>query len=136
MWRKGRQRSAPPVILPSLDRLSTLIERVVELIDAVGATPVPAPEPVPEAPREPEPQPQAATTAGGEEAWLAFVPSPHGYRLLERQGAVPAPGAAVQLDELRFRVLRLAPSPLPGDRRRCVHLEGEERPAEARTSDA
>jgi hypothetical protein len=135
MWPKGRRRSAPPVILPSLDRLSTLIDRVVELVDAVGATPVPSPEPVPEPPREAaEPAPAAAES--GEEVWLAFVPSPGGYRLVERDGPLPAAGAVLELDEGRYRVLRLAPSPLPRDGRRCVHLEREEPPTEARTFDA
>ena len=132
MWPIGRRRSSStsPVILPSLDRLSTLIERVVELVDAVGSTSVPAPEPVPEPPRDPEP----ATAA--EEAWLAFVPSPHGYRLLERDGALPGAGEVLELDDGSYRVLRTAASPLPRDRRRCVHLEREERPEEAGTFDA
>lgn len=136
MWPKGRRRSAPPVILPSLDRLSTLIERVVELVDAVGAKPVPAPEPVPEAPREPEPEPVPEPAAIGEQTWLAFVPSSHGYALVEREGPVPAPGGLLELEAERYRVLRLARSPLPGDRRRCAYLERQEPPAEARTFDA
>jgi hypothetical protein len=137
MWPKGRRPSAPSVILPSLDRLSTLIERVVELVDAVGTTPVPAPEPVPEPPRDvAEPARMPAAAESREEAWLAFVPSPSGYRLVERDGPLPAAGAVLELTEGRFRVLRLAPSPLPRDGRRCVHMEREEPPAEARTFDA
>lgn len=132
MWSIGRRRSSStsPVILPSLDRLSTLIERVVELVDAVGSTRVPAPEPVPEGAREAEPAPAV------EEQWLAFVPSPHGYRLVERDGELPAPGEVVELDDGPYRVLRIAPSPLPRDRRRCAHVEREEPPEETRTFDA
>lgn len=137
MWSRRGRRSAPPVILPSLDRLSALIERVVELVDAVGGTSVPSPEPVPEPPREPaaeqEPAPAERTGAVG---WLAFVPSPHGYRLLEQEAPLPAPGHVVELAEGRFRVLRLARSPLPGDRRECAYLEREERPEEDRSFDA
>lgn len=132
MWPRRGRRSAPPVILPSLDRLSALIERVVELVDAVGGTSVPSPEPVPEPSREPEP---AAERAGGG-VWLMFVPSPHGYRLLERKGAAPAPGDVVELEEGRFRVLRLARSPLPADRRECAYVEREEPPGEDRSFDA
>ncbi|MGH3072951.1 MAG: hypothetical protein ACRDNB_11895 [Gaiellaceae bacterium] len=131
MWSRRRTPAEPPVILPSLDRLAGLIERVVELVDAVGGTTVPSPEPVPEPAREPEP----AAAAGGEE-WLAFVPSPHGYRLLERRGSRPAPRDVVELEEARYRVLRLAASPLPGDGRRCAYLEREEPPVEDRSFDA
>lgn len=127
----------PPVILPSLDRLSTLIERVVELIDAVGATQEPAPESVPDpAPESPNVSPPAAAGTTVREAWLAFVPSPHGYRLVEREGSPPARGEALVLEDGRYLVLRLAPSPLPGDARRCAYLEREEPLLEARTFDA
>lgn len=145
MWSRRRRRSVPPVLLPSLDRLSTLIERVVELIDAVGAAqaPAPEPEPVPESTREPEPVaeptrelPAVAVDGVGTKVWLAFVPSPHGYRLVERRGAPPVPGAVLELDDARYRTLRLAPSPLPGDGRRCAYLEKEEAPREDRTFDA
>jgi hypothetical protein len=133
MWSRRRRRSAPPVILPSLDRLATLIERVVELIDAVGATQSQAPEPDAGHPREPSAVPVAD---GGEEAWLAFVPSPDGYRLFERAGPPPRGGEALELDGERYRVLRFAPSPLPGDRRRCAYLEREEPPSQDRSFDA
>jgi hypothetical protein len=33
-------------------------------------------------------------------------------------------------------VLKLGPSPLPGDRRLCAYVTGEEPPAAERTSDA
>ena len=134
MWSKRSRPSAPSVLLPSLDRLSTLIERVVELVDAVGGSQT-RPEPAagaPEAPRAPA-EPVAAETAA--EVWLAFVPSPHGYALVERSGATPEAGDVLELDEGRFRVVRLAPSPLPGDGRRTAYVEREEPSAEDRSFD-
>jgi hypothetical protein len=133
MWSRRRRRSEPPVILPSLDRLAALIERVVELIDAVTATQPQAPESAPVPPHEPSTVPAADD---GEEVWLAFVPSPDGYRLFERAGSPPPRGKALELDGGRYRVLRLAPSPLPGDRRRCAYLEREEPLSPDRSFDA
>jgi hypothetical protein len=131
-----RRRRTPlePVVLPSLDRLSGLIERVVELVDAVGdAKAVPAPEPVAEPPLEPAAAPAAPA---GETGWLAFVSSAHGYRLHERPGPLPAFGATVLLDDVPHRVVKLGPSPLPGDRRRCAYVTGEDPREPERTSDA
>jgi hypothetical protein len=127
---RRRRSQLQPVVLPSLDRLSGLIERVVELVDAVGdAKSVPAPEPVAEAPFAPLAEPAAPD-------WVAFVSSPHGYRLLEGQGPLPAVGSAVALDDAPHRVVKVGPSPFPGDARRCAYLEGEEQPEADRTSDA
>ena len=135
LWRRKRQPPPPAVVLPSLDRLAGLIERVVELVDEVsgGRATAPQLEPV-----LPEPAAQASLPPVAEPAvfgWLAFVPSPQGYALLERAGPVPAPGQALDLDGARYRVLREAPSPLPRDRRRCVYLEREEEPGSDRTPD-
>jgi hypothetical protein len=128
---RRRRTSLQPVVLPSLDRLSGLIERVVELVDAVGdAKTVPAPEPVPEAPAE------APAAVGVERGWVAFVASPHGYRLLDGPGPLPAVGATILLDGAPHRVGKVGPSPLPGDSRRCAYLTGEELPEGDRTSDA
>ena len=132
VWSRRRSSSVPPVLLPSLDRLSTLIERVVELVDAVGGTQTaPSPEPS----REPA-EPGFGKAGAKEEVWLAFVPSPQGYRLLELRTEPPQRGGVLELEEGRYRVLRLAPSPLPGDGRRCAYVEREEPPAEDRTFDA
>ena len=127
MWSRRRRPAAPPVLLPSLDRLAALIERVVELVDALGGSEASPAEPRPAAPAEPPPE---------DEVWVAFVPSPHGYRLLERRGGRPDPGQMLELDDGSYRVLRLAPSPLPGDKRRCAFVEREEPRAEDRTLDA
>ena len=43
MWFRRRRRQLPPVLLPPLDRLSELVDRVVTLLDEA---PTPAPEPV------------------------------------------------------------------------------------------
>ena len=48
--------------------------------------------------------------------------SPTGYTLVERSGDPPHPGAEVEQRERRFRVTKIAPSPLPGDRRPCAYL--------------
>jgi hypothetical protein len=144
LWRRRRhEQAAPQVVLPSLDRLAGLIERVVELVDEVAGTRGSgsnhAPAPPERAPaRAPEPQPALETPlpepAGT--GWLAFVPSPAGYTLVPRPDALPARGAVLDLDGSSFRVLRYAPSPLPGDRRRCAVVAREEPPEADRSFDA
>lgn len=139
MWFRrlfGRRRPPPPVLLPSLDRLAELIERVVELLDEVGRSPAraPAPAPAPNPVAEPEPS-TVANPAPPVDGHVLFVPWPDGYRLLEREGAPPARGDSLELGEDEFSVLRLGPSPLPGDRRRCAYLEREEPPKVDRTFD-
>ena len=148
LWRRRRQaQPAPQVVLPSLDRLAGLIERVVELVDEVAGARAPgsnnAPAPLPtgcsascalagsrhvlEAP-----VPEPAAGAG----WLAFIPSPNGYTLVPRPDTLPVLGAVLELDGASFRVLRYAPSPLPGDRRRCAVVAREEPPEADRSFDA
>lgn len=133
MWFRRifrRRRPPPPVLLPSLERLAELIESVVDLLDQVAVGPAREPAqtrpPAPEAAHNPRP-----AVAGH----VLFVPSPEGYRLLERDGAPPARGDLLDVEGLRFRVFRLGPSPLPGDRRRCVCLERQEPPKVDRTFD-
>jgi hypothetical protein len=58
----------------------------------------------------------------GRSGHLLFVWSPSGYTLEERPGDPPQQGAELEARERRFRVTKLAPSPLPGDRRRCAYL--------------
>jgi hypothetical protein len=145
IWPRRKPASPPPpVVLPSLDRLAGLIERVVELVDEVSSAPVAAPpgEPLPPAaptvapaPQPPLPVPLPAIsqqTEGG--SWLAFVPSAHGYTLIVQPGLLPPPGNELDLDGARYRVLRHAPSPLPGDGRRCAVVEMEEQPEADRSS--
>jgi hypothetical protein len=140
MWFRRlfrRRRPPPPVLLPSLEQLAELIERVVELLDEVALGPprepahrvTPAPVPVPD-----NPAPSAVSNpAPPVDGYVLLVPSPDGYRLLEREGAPPARGDLLDVDDDRFSVLRLGPSPLPADRRRCAYLQREEPPKVDRT---
>lgn len=53
---------------------------------------------------------------------LLFVSKPSGYELRERDGDAPQVGSSVEQDGETLRVTKVAPSPLPGDRRRCAYL--------------
>ena len=57
-----------------------------------------------------------------DDAYVMFTLE-HGYRLLERDGAVPQPGETVELEDGQHVCVRLTASPYPGDPRRCVVLE-------------
>jgi hypothetical protein len=59
------------------------------------------------------------------ERHLLFVATPRGYHLIERDGPAPAACDFVSLPdyESAFRVMKLASSPLPQDRRTCAYLE-------------
>jgi hypothetical protein len=54
---------------------------------------------------------------------LRFLWTASGYELREREGDVPGVGEEVEEDEQRLRVTKVAPSPLPGDLRRCAYLQ-------------
>jgi hypothetical protein len=54
---------------------------------------------------------------------LRFVWTANGYELREREGDAPAVGEEVEEGEQRLRVTKIAPSPLPGDSRRCAYLQ-------------
>jgi hypothetical protein len=54
--------------------------------------------------------------------FLVFVWKPSGYELRESDGDAPAVGSEVELDGQRLRVTKVAPSPLPGDKRQCIYL--------------
>jgi hypothetical protein len=58
----------------------------------------------------------------GKRGYLVFVWSPAGYTLAERAGDPPDVGAEVEDGDRRFRVTKIASSPLPGDRRPCAYL--------------
>jgi hypothetical protein len=55
------------------------------------------------------------------QTYLLFVSKPSGYELREREGEPPSVGSTVEEDEGAMIVTRLAPSPLPGDDRRCAY---------------
>jgi hypothetical protein len=54
---------------------------------------------------------------------LRFVWKATGYELREREGEVPSVGDEVEEDDERLFVTKVAPSPLPGDTRRCAYLQ-------------
>jgi hypothetical protein len=56
------------------------------------------------------------------DAHLLFVWRPSGYELREEPGDAPAVGSEVERDGEHLRVTKVAPSPLPGDRRECAYL--------------
>jgi hypothetical protein len=58
----------------------------------------------------------------GRGGYLVFVWSTSGYRLEERQGEPPAVGTEIEDGDRRFRVTKIALSPLPGGRRPCAYL--------------
>ena len=74
----------------------------------------------PEAPTDDAPGAPADAAATGH---LLFVPTAGRYVLVDRDGRVPAAGEDVEANDARFRVSRVAPSPLPGDARRCAYLQ-------------
>jgi hypothetical protein len=55
-------------------------------------------------------------------SYLVFVWKPSGYELREWDGDVPPVGTEIELDGEQLRVTKVAPSPLPGDRRPCAFL--------------
>ncbi len=140
MWFRRifrRRRRPPPLDLSGLDRLEELVARVAGMVREValaasgelplaasGELPLDAPAPagendVPAALPEPTVVP-SPPPAGG---CVLFLPGPEGYRLLEREHEPPLPGERIEVEGASFCVLRLGPSPLPGDRRRCAFLE-------------
>jgi len=56
------------------------------------------------------------------DAHLLFVWKPSGYELREEPGDAPAVGSDIEQDGERLRVSKVAPSPLPGDKRECAYL--------------
>ena len=58
----------------------------------------------------------------GRSGYLFFAWAPTGYVLVERTGEPPQPGTEVEDGDRRYLVSKIAPSPLPGDRRMCVYL--------------
>jgi hypothetical protein len=60
---------------------------------------------------------------GQRQTHLRFVWTPNGYELREHEGDAPAVGEDVDEGTERLRVTKVAPSPLPGDSRRCAYLQ-------------
>jgi len=57
------------------------------------------------------------------DGYLLFISKPSGYELRQRQGDPPAVGDVLEETDGPMRVSKLAPSPLPGDSRRCAYLQ-------------
>jgi len=53
---------------------------------------------------------------------LLFLTKPSGYELREQEGDPPSVGSQVEWDGQTLSVTKIAPSPLPGDRRPCAYL--------------
>jgi hypothetical protein len=70
-------------------------------LDALAAEPEPAPAPAP---------------AGH----VLLLPGPDGYRLIEQEGPLPAPGELAEHEGRSYRTLGPGRSPLPDDRRPCA----------------
>ena len=122
--------------------------QVVVLQEAEPSTAVVEPEPEVEVEveQEAEPKPRPRLQAAWPEPRLrpvdrAPAPSGHvlvladpaGYRLVQRDGDLPSRRDDVELDGVRYRVLRYGASPLPDDRRRCAFLERQDPAAAERT---
>jgi hypothetical protein len=56
-------------------------------------------------------------------SYVLFVWKPSGWELREREGDPPAVGEEIEEDGVSMTVTKLAPSPLPGDDRRCAYLQ-------------
>jgi hypothetical protein len=56
--------------------------------------------------------------------WLLYAWSPTGYHLREFDGDPPEVGAELEEGGHRLVVVKVAGSPLPGDRRRCAYSMG------------
>jgi hypothetical protein len=57
-------------------------------------------------------------------SYLLFISKPSGYELREQDGDPPPVGSEIEQDGKLFRVSKIAPSPLPHDRRPCAYLAG------------
>jgi hypothetical protein len=62
-----------------------------------------------------------------EPVYVLFVWTSSGYELRERGGEPPAVGSPVEEDGQTLVVTKIGASPLPGDHRTCVFLEGTAR---------
>jgi hypothetical protein len=67
--------------------------------------------------------PEAEEPAESDPGYVLFVWSPSGYALLARSGEPPPIGSEVGVSGGQLVVVKIGPSPLPGDRRRCAFLD-------------
>ena len=57
------------------------------------------------------------------DGYLLFVSKPTGYELREREGEPPSVGSELSEEDGRFRISKVAASPLPGDDRVCAYTQ-------------
>ena len=116
-----RLRRRPQLDLAALERLADTLRRTAALLEERVA----ASRPAPAAPVSASPEPPRAPARSPlqPQEFVLFVPTPAGYRLTVADGPVPERGELLGVEEEWYRVLRVGPSPLPGDRRPCVFLE-------------
>jgi hypothetical protein len=57
------------------------------------------------------------------QTYLAFRWTATGYELSEESGDLPDVGTTVESDGKHWTVYKVAPSPLPNDRRTCAYLQ-------------
>jgi hypothetical protein len=108
-----RLRSLEDALLELGVRLEAVeSERTVHLAPALRAGPA-------------SPTPTLGLSARGvhETAHTLLVPTPHGYEILEEEGAPPPLGASVTIGGRRYTVEGRRRTPLPHDRRPCFVLE-------------
>jgi hypothetical protein len=67
--------------------------------------------------------PEVEEPAELDPGYVLFVWSPSGYALLSRSGEPPPIGSEVGVSGGRLEVVKIGPSPLPGDPRRCAFLD-------------
>jgi hypothetical protein len=60
--------------------------------------------------------------SNGKVGYLLFVWSPAGYTLVEQPGDPPVVGTEIEDGQRRYRIAKIAPSPLPNDSRPCAYL--------------
>jgi hypothetical protein len=98
--------SVESFLCAALDELEVLADGIEQLESRIAALEAAI------VPEEPE-------VAFGHTALLC---RPGGYAVLELESPPPVVGEVITLDDVDFTVSRLAPSPFPGDRRRCAIL--------------
>ena len=76
-----------------------------------------------QAPPEPELGPEPEAPRVTDVHHLLFVATPRGYEIRAGEGSAPTLGAELEIDSARLVVVKVGPSPLPGDSRRCAYLE-------------
>ncbi len=55
--------------------------------------------------------------------YLLYLSKPTGYELRSMEGDLPAIGDSVEDGERTLTIMKVGPSPVPGDDRRCAYSE-------------